>query len=181
MKMPDGLPGHDAARVDRNERLLLGETGFSFPRTRRPAAPLAPWAHGDVPEAARAALRADDTLADLETLSYVPLERDALGETDAEWILGRTAAGLLSIVVRDARHAEAAQLREDTAFALAEARRLHAMGAIVFVQDTRGHDLARCLDAMRDAFAVAAIEPGRLQTAAVDAALPVRFCCLIAA
>ncbi|WP_414450830.1 hypothetical protein AB4851_17435 [Burkholderia sp. 22PA0099] len=179
MKMPDCLFGRSTS-TDLDEPLLLGETGFSFARTQRPAAPLAQWAHGGVPTAARAALQAQAGFADPETLSYVPLERDSLGGVEAEWILARAAAGLLSIFVRDARGGEAGRMLDDMRFAVAEARRFRAAAALVFVQQARGGDLARCLDAVRAACqADAIIKPGRLHAAPAGANdLPAWFCCL---
>ncbi|NIE82061.1 MULTISPECIES: hypothetical protein [unclassified Burkholderia] len=174
MKMPEFLFGR-SPRHQHEASFLLGETGFSFPRAARPAAPLDGWMQGALPEAAHELLARHGMPVDGETLDWRCLDRDELGEIESAWLLLRAAPGLLSIVVRDARACEPARLREDMARAVARAQRYRASAAIVFVQETPADEAPRRPDALRLAFGSDAMPSDRLHAGTPEAGLPTWF------
>lgn len=176
MKMPGFLTGR-SADTPLDESFLIGETGFSFSRSQRPMPPLARWAQGEIPETTREMLRVQSGFDGFASLIQAAIESNAFGIAHAEWLLGRTSRGLLSVVVRDAGQCDASRLRDDAIFAVAEAKRYCAVAAIVFVQQRR-NDAPRCRDAFQKAFDMDVMEADRLYESGVTSGVPVWFACL---
>lgn len=117
------------------EPCLLGETGLTLSGSQRPSAQLTAWLAGaDIPCKARIVLETDLNFTGVMGLIRAPLERGGVCGVRAIWILARTAAGLTSIVVRDARSATEAQLHRDAAFVKQQASRYFARHAILLIQ-----------------------------------------------
>ncbi|MBN3805240.1 hypothetical protein GXB81_19615 [Paraburkholderia sp. Ac-20336] len=176
MNMPDFLTRHSASAT-LDEPFLIGETGFSFGRSQRPTPSLAQWTDGEIPETAREVLQAQSGFSGFTGLIRVATELDTFGVPHAEWVLGKTSLGLLSMVVRDASHCAEHRLRDDVAFAIAEAKRYCAVAAIVFVQQGR-NDATRCHDALRAAFDVEVVEADVLYKSGLTSDIPVWFASL---
>jgi hypothetical protein len=176
MKVSDFLTAPSPSAV-LEEPFLIGETGFSFVRRRRPALPLAEWTQGEIPKTARDVLQVQSAFTHFVGLVRVAIELDELGATRAEWILGRTSTGLLSVVVRDASQCTTKQLSEDVTFAVAEGERYCAAAAVVFVQQLR--DAAdECSGTLQSTFGVASAEVDVLYMSNLITDLPVWFAIL---
>lgn len=176
MKMPGFLTAR-SANTPLDGPFLIGETGFSFSGSQRPMPPLARWTEGEIPETTRKMLRVQGGFDGFAGLIRVAIASDVFGIAQAEWVLGRTSRGLLSVVVRDAGPCDANRLRDDAIFAVAEAKRYCAVAAIVFVQQGR-IDATRCRDALQEAFDRDAVETDRLYECNVTSGVPVWFACL---
>ncbi|MGA7780062.1 MAG: hypothetical protein WCA85_20425 [Paraburkholderia sp.] len=175
MKMPDFLMAHSATD-GRSNTFAIGETGFSFDNSQRPAATLNQWVSGeDIPDAARKVLERHGQFKDVTGLIRVPTESDAADEVHAEWILVRTSSGLVSIVVRDANTCEPSQLQEDMAFAVVEAKRYCASSVVVLVQESRHKEPDSCRTALQKVFKTASVNPDQLYASNIAAELPVWF------
>lgn len=107
----------------------------------------------------------------------VSFASDASGVTHAEWVLGRTSSGLLSVVVRDASQCDVGRLRGDVTYAVAEAKRYCAVGAVILVQQGRD-DATWCLDALQEAFGAEVAESDLLYQCGFTSDMPVWFACL---
>ncbi|WOD15912.1 hypothetical protein [Paraburkholderia kirstenboschensis] len=117
------------------EPCLLGETGLTLSGSQRPSAQLTAWLAGaDIPCKARQVLETDLNFTGVTGLIRVPLECGNVHGIRAIWILARTAAGLTSISVRDARSATEARLHRDAAFVRQQASRYFARHAILLIQ-----------------------------------------------
>jgi hypothetical protein len=176
MKMPAFLTGQ-ATGTQIDEPFLIGESGFSFGRNQRPTHPLARWTQGEIPEIAREVLQIQSGFSGFTGLIRVAIESDALRITRAQWVLGRTSTGLLSVVVRDASQCDANRLRDDANFAVSEARRYCAVAAIVFAQQGR-NDATRCRDALQTAFSTEVGETDLLYKSGLTFDMPVWFASL---
>ncbi|CAD6551656.1 hypothetical protein LMG28727_05268 [Paraburkholderia kirstenboschensis] len=118
-----------------SEPCLLGETGLTLSGSQRPSAQLTAWLAGaDIPRKARQVLETDLNFTGVTGLIRVPLECGSVHGIRAIWILARTATGLASIIVRDARSASEAQLDRDAAFVKQQASRYFARHAILLIQ-----------------------------------------------
>jgi hypothetical protein len=154
----------------------IGETGFSFHTSQRPAAALAPWVAGDaIPANAREVLEKSDRFADIAGLLRVPVESDASNEVRMEWVLARCASGLVSMIVRDASTCAADTLLDDMAFAVMEAERYCAQSVIVLIEDSDPRGAPACVAALRDVFGTGHIERNRLYGSAVPTRIPLWF------
>jgi len=178
--MPDYLMASEKAAPARMAP-LIGETGFSFKDRDRPHSALTAWIHADtIPQTARAVLQAAGQFEGLTGLIRVPTEVDALGRFRAGWILGRTALGLTSIVVRDASHCSAQGLLDDASFGVTQAERYCATSAVVLVQqgDSSGGSAARA--ALEHAFMANDVQADVLYEAGSHPVIPLWFACLSA-
>jgi hypothetical protein len=176
MKMLDFLTGQ-SANATLDESFLIGDTGFSLGKSQQPALPLAQWKYGEIPKSAREVLQAQCGFSGFAGLLRVPIKPDASGATHADWILGRTSSGLLSVVVREASRCDAARLRDDMAYAVAEAKRYCAAGVIVLVQQGR-NDSTSCRDALQGAFGAEVVETDVLYKCDSTSTMPVWFASL---
>ncbi len=154
MRMPEFLFGR-SPRHQLEASFLLGETGFSFPRAARPAAPLDGWMQGVLPEAAREFARARSGMpVDGETLG-LPVPRSRRIGRDRIRVAAATR-GPGPVVDRGARRARlragAACARTGARAVARGARRYRASAAIVFVQETPADEAPRHPDALRLAF-----------------------------
>lgn len=176
MKMPGFLTGLSTSAVF-TESFLIGESGFSFGRSERPPPALAQWLQGEIPEIAREVLQVQSGFSGFIGLTRTTIESDTSGVAHAEWILGRTSSGLLSVVVRDASQCEERRLRDDVTFAVAEAKRYCAVAAVVFVQQGRT-EASRCRSALQDAFETAVVQTDVLYKGDLTSGMPVWFASL---
>ncbi|HKR38623.1 MAG TPA: hypothetical protein VJU59_02930, partial [Paraburkholderia sp.] len=159
------------------ESFLIGETGFSFGRSERPMLPLEQWRHDEIPETAREVLQTQGGFHDFVALIRAAIASDALGGTRAEWVLGRSSLGLLSITVRDGSRCEAHRLRDDVTFSVSEANRYCGVAAIVLVQQGQD-DAKRCLDSLQEAFSLDVVKTDVLYKSSFASKMPVWFASL---
>jgi len=175
MKMPDFVVAQSSLSQG-GETFAIGETGFAFSRSQRPAATLTSWNSGKaIPDAARKVLDAQAHFRNIVGLVGVPTESDAVGALSAEWILGRTFSDLVSIVVRDGGTCKPNQLLDDTAFGIVEAKRFCATAVIVLVQESGNKDADRCRSALQNAFQTGSVESNVLYASKFATELPVWF------
>lgn len=120
---------------------LLGETGWTLPRSNRPPSRLSNWLNGeDIPERAREILGMQLGFAEASGLIRVAPERENLGGLRELWILARTTSGLGSIVVCDAKGSFEAQFHRRIALAKEQASRYFARQALLLVQSQDSTD-----------------------------------------
>ncbi|WP_233832494.1 hypothetical protein [Paraburkholderia sp. ZP32-5] len=188
MQIPDYLMVSEQATSTRLAP-LIGETGFSFKDRDRPGSALTPWMHaGTIPPTARAVLQTNGQFEGLTGLLRVPTEADTFGRCRAGWILGRTAYGLTSIVVRDDHHCSAEGLLDDASFAVTQAGRYCATSAVILVQQSDSNGGRKARAALGNAFIASDVRADVrvdvrvdvLYEAGFDAAIPLWFACLSA-
>lgn len=134
MILADYLTAHARAWPQEPGR-MLGETGFSMPDTFHPHAAFRRWASDQaLPPRPGLLLEQGLYLSRICGLvRAVPAGKDGIG-FESVWILGRSDQGLISMVVRNAVHADVGRLHEDAELALKQAARYLAGHAVVLVQ-----------------------------------------------
>jgi hypothetical protein len=142
---------------------------------------LTSWNSGKaIPDAARDVLEIHEQFRNIVGLIGVPTEYDAVGAVRAEWILGRTPSGLVSLVVRDAGTCDPDQLLDDTAFGIVEAKRFCAAAVIVVVQEGGNKSAEKCRSALQKAFQTVSVQSNVLYASKFAAELPVWFASITA-
>lgn len=176
MKMPQfltGLPDDIAVEAP----FLIGESGFTLASKKRPVVPLSQWTHGEIPQRARAAIEAQREFANVSGLIRVTADTGNPDGAHAQWVLARTANGLLSIVVQDAAGCDVGDVRGAANFAVAEGKRYAAVAAIVFLQQGKDEE-ADCRNVLEESLGMQSIKPDRLYKSTGDTDLPVWFALL---
>ncbi len=118
---------------------MLGETGFSMPDILPGRAAFQRWTRDQAfPPCPGLLLEQGLHLSRICGLvRALPADEDGAG-LESVWILGRSDQGLISIVVRNAVHADVRRLHEDAELALKQAARYLAGHAAVLVQACGG-------------------------------------------
>ncbi|WP_321920591.1 hypothetical protein [Paraburkholderia tropica] len=173
MKMPC-FPVTLSARTGTREQFLIGETGFMFSRVRQPSPDVVHGSKSELPLTARSVLNAQSGFLDFEGLVEADVRKSADGKRQMGWMLGRSAAGLVSVVITDESECVAQRLIDDLTFAVNEAKRYCASGAVLFVQQ-ESDGKCRCQSALRSVLKVAAIESDLLYKYGDAAELPTWF------
>lgn len=138
MKVADFLIARPA-NYGKSQPFIIGETGFSFDDSVRPASIMDAWLSGEgVPVAARDVLSQNPQFTEIVGLIGVPTGSPAQRRPSSGWILARASSGLISISIRDARNCDSSRLLHDAEFATDEAERFAANFAIVLVQAANG-------------------------------------------
>jgi hypothetical protein len=160
------VPNYLILRSDANppvECELLSHSDGAFGGLRRPPHALAQWIESDAfPAAAQRVLDAEGSLRELEGLSRVLVQSETRTDYEAGWILARSRAGLVSILVRDARDFTVASFDADASFVLKQAERYFAFQSLVLVQANSGSDLARARAVMEAVLQLRDVAPDTL-------------------
>ncbi|MDR5856216.1 hypothetical protein P9239_21305 [Caballeronia sp. LZ062] len=130
----------------------ISNSTFSFIHLRRPPPSLGRWVSSShIPSNARAVMERCGLDLDTEGLLRVLIKSQATDDYEAVWLLARSGAKLVSIVVRDARTLSDSRLCADQRLAVEQAKRYCAEFAFVFVQAPAAHQTSQSSDAVTTA------------------------------